>query len=160
MFLASFGYRQIGRPNLRQSLLMGSIFLSYGARMELRVELRCRSPRELGSEPRSSDFELLWSLDLSLLGDPMELIWTTSWSLHPGPQLSSAQLRSAQPGSAQLSPAQPSPDRLADFSKYWKSTGLPGNAHFTEETLCWRPLFPPEPILAFLSLSESFSEPF
>ena len=70
-------------------------------------------------------------------------------------QLSSAQLRAAQPNSAQLSPDQPS---SPVFSKNWKGAGPPGNAHFTHETLCWLPFFPPERILASLTLSEPCSE--
>ena len=55
--------------------------------------------------------------------------------LQLGPALGPAQLRSS---SAQLSPA---PLRPAQFSKNWKSSGLPGIAYFLYETLCRRRFF-------------------
>ena len=76
-------------------------------------------------------------------------------------QLSPAQLSSAQLSAAQLSSAQPSSAQLGPahlISKNQKGAGQPGHAHFTYETLCWRPLSPPERILAFLTLSEPCSE--
>ena len=129
--MATFRCHQTRGPNLTprppHRLDFPLLWSSDGAR----VELRCRSPRELGSEPRSSDFELLWSLDLSLLGDPMELIWTISWSLHPDPELSSAQLSSAQPGSAQLSPAQLSSAQLTPAHEAQLSPAQPNSAQLS-----------------------------
>ena len=68
-------------------------------------------------------------------------------------QLRQPPCSSVQPSSAQRIAAQPS---SPDSSKNSKSAGLPGDAHFPYETIGWRPLFPPERILAFLSLSEPF----